>query len=204
MKFDFDKAKAALTAQATAATDPTAKTAATAALAFLDNNQAQLVALGEDAIMQIVNAYLSGNDTQAVTTFYNLNQQAANMVANSADVAQRQYDSGQRAMTAGRFVTQILVACWRPGWCFNFAADRGTLERTGKHGRQTLVREQRRLGRNHRPCVAGVAALARPLRQPPDAGALADTATPIATGMATVIGGVMAIYGRLKADKVIR
>ena len=118
MKFDFDKAKATLTAQATAATDPNAKTAATAALAFLDNNQAQLVALGEDAIMQIVNAYLSGNDTQAVTTFYSLNQQAANMVTNSADVAQRQYDFGQRAMTAARFVTQALVACLAAGIVF--------------------------------------------------------------------------------------
>jgi hypothetical protein len=118
VKFDFDKAKAALTTQATNATDPTAKATANAAIAFLDNNQAQLVALGEDAIMQIVNAYLSGNDTQAVTTFYNLNQQAANMVVNSADVAQRQYDFKQRALTAGRFVAQILVAVLAAGVVF--------------------------------------------------------------------------------------
>jgi hypothetical protein len=115
MQFDFDKAKAALTAQLNAATDPTSKTLATTALAFLDNNQAQLVALGEDAILQIVNAFLAGNDAQAITTFYTINQQAANMVANAADVAQRRYDAGQRALTAGRFAAQILVAVLAAG-----------------------------------------------------------------------------------------
>jgi hypothetical protein len=118
MKFDFDQAKAVLTAQLNAATDPSAKAAATAALAFMDNNQAQLVSLGENAIMQIINAYLAGNDSQAVTVFYNINQQAANMVSGSADVANRQYSAGQRALTVARFAAQALVAVLAAGIVF--------------------------------------------------------------------------------------
>ena len=89
MTFDFDKAKAALASNPVAA-------------AFLDNNKAYLVNLGQQAITQIVTAYLAGNDQAVVTTFWTLDQQAAAMVTGSADVAQRQKLQRVKKETLGR------------------------------------------------------------------------------------------------------
>jgi len=102
MTFDFDKAKAALASNPVAA-------------AFLDNNKAYLVNLGQQAIMQIVTAYLSGNDTSVVTAFWSLDQQAAAMVTGSADVAQRQYDFKQRALTVARIAAELIATVLAAG-----------------------------------------------------------------------------------------
>jgi hypothetical protein len=102
MTFDFDKAKAAL------AGNP-------AATAFMDGNKAALIALGEQAIMQIVNAYLAGNDSAVVTTFWSLDQQAAAMVTGSADVAQRQYDFKQRAFTVAKIAAELIATVLAAG-----------------------------------------------------------------------------------------
>ena len=102
MTFDFDKAKAALASNPIAA-------------AFMDNNKAYLVNLGEQAIMQIVAAYLSGNDQSVVTTFWSLDQQAAAMVTGSADVAQRQYDFKQRALTVARIAAELIATVLAAG-----------------------------------------------------------------------------------------
>lgn len=102
MTFDFDKAKAALASNSVAA-------------AFLDNNKAYLVNLGEQAILQVVAAYLAGNDTGVVTAFWSLDQQAAAMVTGSADVAQRQYDFKQRALTVARIAAELIATVLAAG-----------------------------------------------------------------------------------------
>ena len=102
MTFDFDKAKAALASNPVAA-------------AFLDNNKAYLVNLGQQAITQIVTAYLAGNDQAVVTTFWTLDQQAAAMVTGSADVAQRQYDFKQRALTVARIAAELIATVLAAG-----------------------------------------------------------------------------------------
>ena len=102
MTFDFDKAKAALAGNEVAA-------------AFLESNKACLVNLGEQAIMQIVTAYLAGNDGAVVTTFWSLDQQAAAMVTGSADVAQRQYDFKQRALKVAKVAAEMIVTTLAAG-----------------------------------------------------------------------------------------
>jgi hypothetical protein len=114
MTFNFDQATAALTAQA-ASSDATTAAMAKAGLALLAGNKAYFVALGEQAITQIVTAYLAGNDQAVVTTFWTLDQQAAAMVTGSADVAQRQYDFKQRALTVARIAAELIATVLAAG-----------------------------------------------------------------------------------------
>jgi hypothetical protein len=102
MTFDFEKAKAALAANP-------------AALAFMDDNKATLIALGEQAILQIVNAYLGGNDQAVVTAFWSLDKQAEAMVTGSADVAQRQYDFKQRALATAKAAASLIISALMAG-----------------------------------------------------------------------------------------
>ena len=104
MTFDFDKAKAALAANPLAA-------------AFMDQNKAYLVNLTETAIIQLVTAYIGGNDTAVVTAFWTLDQKAAAMVEGSADVAKRQYDFKQRVLTVAKIVAELIATVLAAGVC---------------------------------------------------------------------------------------
>jgi FtsH-binding integral membrane protein len=52
--------------------------------------------------------------------------------------------------------------------------------------------------------LAGVAALVGHALSPQTQAALTDNGVAIATAVATIVGSALAIYGRLKADKVIK
>ena len=52
--------------------------------------------------------------------------------------------------------------------------------------------------------LAGIFALAGHGLSPQTQQAIIDNGVDIATAMATIIGGFVAVYGRLKADKVIK
>jgi hypothetical protein len=102
MTFDFDKAKAVL------ATNPIAA-------AFLDANKTQLQALTEAAIMQIVNQYLSFNDTGVVTTFYSLDAASESLVTTTADIAKRQADFKARVLAVGKVLVELIISALMAG-----------------------------------------------------------------------------------------
>lgn len=102
MKFDFDKAKAALAGNPEVA-------------AFLESNKPYLANLGEQAILRIVAAYLAGDDTAVVSAFWSLDQQAAAMVAGSAQVAQRQYDFKQRVLKVAKIAAELIATALAAG-----------------------------------------------------------------------------------------
>ena len=103
MTFDFDKAYAAFASQP-------------AVQQFLNMNKDQLIALTEQQIIAVVMAYVTGGDaTAAITSALSLPQQGAAIVTNTADIAQRRYDAGQRFLAAGKIALGILVSIIEAG-----------------------------------------------------------------------------------------
>jgi hypothetical protein len=102
MKFDLDAARK------NAEGNP-------AALMFLEANKDRLVALTEQAIMAIVAAYLAGNDQNAVTAFYGLDGEAAEMIVGSGDIADRRYQFKQRALSVTKIVVQLIISALAAG-----------------------------------------------------------------------------------------
>jgi hypothetical protein len=103
MTFDFDKAYAAFAAS------PSVQQ-------WMTLNKDQLVALTETQILSLAATYvIQGDAPTAISAAMSLERQAAVMVENSADIAQRRYDAGQRLLGLGKLGLELLLAVLAAG-----------------------------------------------------------------------------------------
>lgn len=103
MKFDFDKAYAAFKSQ------PQVQ-------AWMTMNKADLVAMTYEMILNLVATYaLQGDAATAIGTALGLQQQGNAIVGNTADIAQRRYEAGQRLQSLGKLGLQLLLAVLAAG-----------------------------------------------------------------------------------------
>jgi hypothetical protein len=96
IKFDIEKARQAL------AND-------SVALAFMEEFKARFQSLTEADVWSVMLNWVAFNYKGAVTTFYNLDQQAEAMVTGSADVANRQAEFKERVLAAAAIFAALAV-----------------------------------------------------------------------------------------------
>ena len=108
MTFDFNKA------MQSAAGNP-------ALAQFLTANKDQLLTMTEQAIVQIIVAYIGGDAATVVSTWFgnppmpDPANAASTMVGNTADIAQRRYDCFQRAMSCLKLSSEIIIMALSAG-----------------------------------------------------------------------------------------
>ena len=89
---------------------------------FLTLNKEQFLTMTEQQITAIVVAYIGGDFETVIKTWFNVSNDplltladAASMVANAADIAQRRYEAMQRAMALGKLAAQLIISAISAG-----------------------------------------------------------------------------------------
>ena len=107
MTFDFNKAVAS------AANNP-------ALLQFLNDNKTGLSTMSEQQILGIIVAYAGGSFTDVVNRFFggpvpSPSGAVGDVVANTADIAQRRYDAYQRFMQFAGLISGVIISALEAG-----------------------------------------------------------------------------------------
>lgn len=116
MKFDFDKAVAALTAQTTS-TNASQAFLAKLGLAALNGNKAAFQAMSEEAAQAALAAYFAGDDS-AVVNAVPFDQMSAAMVTGSAAVANQQYNAKERFLALAKVGATVIATVLAAGMGF--------------------------------------------------------------------------------------